>query len=126
VQLAEMIERHIEYYDPKSGERVHLPNPFVKHYLQRDDDALPTVFAVATMPMVLPDGAILTGHGLDRRSGVAFRVPRELRELLPRQEDCTATAVAEAMRFLTYEPKSGSWLVGRCNQEPERQPTVGD
>jgi hypothetical protein len=103
VQLAELIERHIEYYDLKSDKPVHLAGSFVTHYLKRDDDALPTVFAVATMPMVLPDGTILSGHGLDRRTGVVFRVPRELEDLLPRQEDCTATAVAQAMRFLTDE-----------------------
>jgi hypothetical protein len=101
VQLAELIERHIEYYDLKSNKPVHLAGSFVMHYLKRDDDALPTVFAVATMPMVLPDGTILSGHGLDRRCGVVFRVPRELEDLLPRQEACTATAVAEAMQFLT-------------------------
>ncbi len=103
IQLAELIEHYIEYYDPKTLRPVHLPGPFVTHFLRRRDNALPTVLAVASMPMVLPDGSILSGHGLDRRYGVVFRVPRELQALLPRQEDCTATAVAEAMRFLTDE-----------------------
>jgi hypothetical protein len=101
VELAELIERFIDYYNPDSDKSVHLPGLFVKHYLKRDDNAIPTVFAVATMPMVLPDGTILSGRGLDRQYAVVFRVPDELQALLPRQQDCTRTAVAKAMRFLT-------------------------
>jgi hypothetical protein len=58
------------------------------------------------MPMVLPDGTILSGHGLNRDRGIVFRVPPELQSLLPTSADCTETAVAAAMQFLTDE-----WLV---------------
>lgn len=99
-QLAELIERHVEYVDA-SGKPVHLGGAFVKHYLVRHDHVLPTVTAVATLPMVLPNGTILTGRGLDRETGIAFRVPDELQTLLPTAADCTGIAVAGAMRFLT-------------------------
>jgi hypothetical protein len=99
-QLAELVEQHINYVDEKDRS-VHLPGAFVKHFLKRSDDALPVVTSVATLPIVLPDGSILSGRGIDRKRGVVFRVPEELEALLPRPEDCTATAVADAMRFLT-------------------------
>src|SRR6516165_3090611 len=42
-EVAEMIERHIEYYvETADGYRsVHLPSKFVRHYIKRDDGALP-------------------------------------------------------------------------------------
>jgi hypothetical protein len=104
-ELAELIERYIEYVD-ESGRPVHLPGPFVKHFHTRHDDALPIVATIVTLPMVLVDGTILSGDGLDRSRGIVFRVPDQLRVLLPRAEECTAVAVADAMRFLTDE-----WLV---------------
>ena len=96
---AEMIERHIDY--THDGGSVHLALPFVRHFAQRHDGALPTVSAVATLPIVLPDGAILSGKGLARGHGIVFRVPDELHRLLPAPDNCAATAVADAMRFLT-------------------------
>jgi hypothetical protein len=103
VTLAELIERHVEYYDPITGAAVHLPTPFVRHYVQRHDDALPRISGVATLPLVLPDGTILSGRGLDRRTGIVFRVPDRMQALLPRKEDCTPAAARAAMRFLTED-----------------------
>jgi hypothetical protein len=40
MELAELIEQHIDFYtvDEDGNERsVHLPMPFVRHYLRRDD-----------------------------------------------------------------------------------------
>ena len=101
-EVAEIIEQHIEYVD-RTGRPVHLALPFVRQFLVRSDNVLPTVTAVATLPVVLPDGTVLSGSGLDRKYGVVFRVPSELQRLLPDQASCTELAVAEAMRFLTDE-----------------------
>ena len=79
MELAELIERHIEYVDEKTGRLVHLRTSFVQHYLKRSDDALPVVAAIATLPIVLADGSLLAGSGLDRDRGIVFRVPEELR-----------------------------------------------
>src|SRR5262245_53166374 len=56
MELAEMIEEHIDYYTvDRNGERsVHLPTPFVRHFMRRSDGALPTVVAIATAPIVWP------------------------------------------------------------------------
>jgi hypothetical protein len=104
MQAAETIERYIDYAD--LGRSVHLPTSFVTHYVHRLDSALPLVFGVATMPMVLPDATMLSGFGLDRRYNIVFRVAPELEALLPRREDCTPAVVAGAIQFLTEE-----WLV---------------
>lgn len=115
VALAELIEKHIDYVD-QASRSVHLATPFVRHYLTRTDDKLPTVAAVATLPLVLSDGTMLASHGLDRRRGIVFRIPAALLKILPDRNDCTPGAVAEAMRFLTDD-----WLadvstdyIGKC------------
>jgi hypothetical protein len=96
-QLAEMIERYIDYVDD-TGRSVHLGGAFVHHFHTRDDNELPLAVAVATLPIVLCDGALLAGHGLDRKRGIIFRLPPELSAILPKKENCTTSAVAEAMR----------------------------
>ena len=102
VQLAELIERHIDYTDP-TGRSVHLSPAFVRHYHTRSDGKLPTVAAVSTLPLVLPDGTLLVGRGLDKTRGIVFRIASELRRILPNRVDCGPGAVAEAMRFLADE-----------------------
>lgn len=47
MHLAELIEQYIDYVDDE-GRSVHLPMPFVRHYMQRFDGVLPTVVAIAT------------------------------------------------------------------------------
>jgi hypothetical protein len=109
MELAELIERHIEYYkEDENGNRrsVHLASSFVKHYLQRTDSVMPAAVAVASLPIVLGDGSLLAPDGptLDRDRGIVFVIPKKLRT--PRPEDCTREAVAAAIKFLCDE-----WLV---------------
>jgi hypothetical protein len=114
-EAAELIERHIEFVDRK-GRAVHLAEKFVKHFITRSDGALPLVTGICTMPLVLPNGSLLTGPGLLRHLNTVFRVPQELLAVVPTPEECTPARVANAMRFLTHE-----WLIdvatdyaGRC------------
>jgi hypothetical protein len=104
MELAELIEEHIEYVD-ETDRTVRLPRDFVKHYLQRDDgdDGLPIVSSISQLPIVLPNGKLLTGRGLNRKYGIIFRVPEELEALIPSREHCTPSAVGKAMRFLADE-----------------------
>jgi hypothetical protein len=99
IEVAELIERHIDYVNAKD-ESVHLRTAFVKHYVRRYDDVLPLVVAIATLPIVLGDGTLLAPAGFDRKRGIIFKVPKELRNVLPRREGCDDAAVREAMRFL--------------------------
>jgi hypothetical protein len=110
MEVAEMIERHIDFYkvDEEIGiiRSVHLPTQFVRHFMRRDDGALPTVVAIATAPIVLADGVLLAPHGLDDERGIQFIIQDELRAIVPRRQDCTPERVKAAMQFLCNE-----WLV---------------
>jgi hypothetical protein len=99
MECAEMIEEHIEYFD-KNGRSVHLPTQFVRHYLQRRDSPLPTVVAIATLPIVLADGGVLAPDGLDRTRGIIFEIENEVSATIPDPKDCAKTAVRRAMKFL--------------------------
>jgi hypothetical protein len=88
MEVAEMIEQHIDFVD-KDDRSVHLPMPFVRHYVKRDDGVLPTVVAIATLPMVLGNGALLAPDGLDRERGIIFEIQKELRAVLPRRKTAT-------------------------------------
>ena len=110
-QLAEEIERYIDYID-REGRSVHLGIAFVHHFHTRpDDDALPLAAAIATLPIVLGDGTLLAGQGLDRERGIVFRIPKDLLAILPRRKDCTPKLIRAAMRFLMNE-----WLCDVRNQ----------
>ena len=109
MEVAEMIEQHIDYYtEDKDGNRrsVHLPTPFVRHFMRRHDGVLPTVVAIATAPIVLADGGLLAPDGLDRDRGIQFIIQDELRAVIPQRQDCTPERVKAAMEFLCDE-----WLV---------------
>jgi hypothetical protein len=110
MEVAEMVERHIDFYkeDEETGRirSVHLPTQFVRHFMRRDDGALPTVVAIATAPIVLADGVLLAPDGLDRERGIQFIIPDELRAIVPQRQDCTPERVKAAMQVLCDE-----WLV---------------
>ena len=111
MELAELIEKHVEYVqrstdgDDEDERTVRLLKVYVQHYLQRDDgeEGLPIVSSISQLPIVLPNGQILTGRGLDRKYGIIFRVPEELDALIPTRGKCSAAKVAKAMRFLADE-----------------------
>ena len=115
MECAEMIEEYIDYID-KNGRSVHLPTSFVRHYLQRSDGPLPTVGAIATLPIVLADGGVLAPDGLDRTRGIIFEIQNEARAIIPDPKDCTPTAVRRAMQFLceTWLGDVATDWIGKC------------
>jgi hypothetical protein len=99
--VAELIERYIEFYDPKTGLEVQLHKAFVEHFVHRPNDtALPVISGISTLPIVLANGTLLARQGLDRDRGVVFRIPEELLAILPTLEQCDEAAVKEAFNFL--------------------------
>jgi hypothetical protein len=102
MEVAEMIESFIDYYDPKTGRSVHLPSPFVRHYMKRDDGVLDTVVTIAQLPIILADGGVLAleDNDVDRERGILFCIPPELLACLPSRAQCNPNAVAAAIRFL--------------------------
>jgi hypothetical protein len=98
--LEHLIERHIEFVN--DDERSVALNPdFVRHYMRYRDSKLPVVTAIVTLPLVLPGGILLANHGLDRERGIVFRLQPEVIAVLPVPQECTASAVTAAVRFLT-------------------------
>jgi hypothetical protein len=106
-ELTELIERHIEF-QTDDGAAVTLPSPFVKHFIQRQNDhALPFCSALATLPIVLPGAVLLAKRGLDRERGILFRIPEVLMAALPEShEQCDDAAILAAIKRLLDE-----WLV---------------
>jgi hypothetical protein len=102
MEVAEMIEEHIDFVD-KNGNSVHLPMQFVRHFMRRHDSKLPTVVAIATLPIVLADGGMLMPNGLDRLRGIIFEIQNEVRAIMPRREECGDKAVGAAMQLLCDE-----------------------
>ena len=87
MELAEMIEAHIDYVDG-NGRSVHLPIQFVRHYMRRDDGVLPTMVAIAQSPIILADGGVLAMEaGIDRDRGIVFDISKELIGCLPKRGD---------------------------------------
>ena len=78
---------------------------------------MPTLVAVATLPLVLADGSVLTGDRFDRLRGIDFRIQPEVLACIPELGSVTDNRVKAVMRFLTDE-----WLVdvaanyaGKCS-----------
>jgi hypothetical protein len=108
MEVAEMIEKYIDFYvedDDGNRRSVHLPMPFVRHFMNRDDD-LPLVVAISAAPLVMPTGRMLAPTGLDRLRGIQFVIPDDLRAIIPKRRDCTEELVRQAMAFLC-----DNWLV---------------
>lgn len=103
-EVAEEIEKFIDFVD-KDGRSVALPMKFVKAWMKRDDGVLPILAAIATLPIVLADGHVLAMEegDFDEERGIEFHIPKEVMALMPRREDCTPEAVADAMQYLTDE-----------------------
>ena len=106
--FAHQVEQHVEFVSEggDDGPRsVALPPTFVDHYMSYRNSALPRVGAVVTAPLVLPDGLMLALSGLDRGRKLVFRIPPELRAMLPKPQDPVPQDkhVAKALSFLMNE-----------------------
>ena len=102
IDTAMLIEKYIEFCD-EAARSVHLPSVFVAPVMKGLPDDLPVADAIATLPLVMPNGDWLAGPGLDREHGILFKIDPGIQRLMPRPQDCDSNRVAEAMRFLTEE-----------------------
>jgi hypothetical protein len=103
IDAISMFDKHICYESDVKGYDVALPHTFVEYYMGWKDSRLPKCGAIVTNPLVMPDGTLLAPKGLDRESKVFFRIDPALLEILPKREECTDAAIAEAMTFLFDE-----------------------
>jgi hypothetical protein len=64
---------------------------------------LPVVSSIITAPIVMRDGSVLAGEGVDGELGVAFRIPPELLAVVPDRARITDSDVLDAYRLFTDE-----------------------
>ena len=102
IDTGSLVEKYIEFCTD-DGRSVHLPPVFVAPIMKGLPDDLPTVDAIATLPLVMPNGDWLANPGLDRNHGILFKIDPAIQRLMPRPEECNSDRVAEAMHFLTEE-----------------------
>lgn len=94
---------YVTFYTVDALKKVREVAPsgrFITHYLNYDRSSVPKVYAVMTMPIVLPDRTILSTNGLDKERHLVLKINPEMLKYLPARADCTPEAVAEAYRFL--------------------------
>jgi hypothetical protein len=104
--VANLLEKHIDFVDAKEGHSVQCPPAFVNHYRQWHDSTLPKLVAISPLPLVLGNGEILKPHGLDRLRGIAFIIDDKLHQCLPQGRIDDDAQVAVALDFLI-----NGWLV---------------
>ena len=103
---AKLLEKHIDFIDPKEGYSVQCPPAFVNHYRQWHDSTLPKLVAISPLPLVLGNGEILAPRGLDKLRGIAFIIDDKLRQCLPLGRTSDNAPVAAALDFLLND-----WLI---------------
>ncbi len=102
-QTTMTIEKFIRYTREKPHPRaVRLPTPFVHAFHSYAGSALPRVAGVVTSPLVNEHGLLAT-NGLDRKLEMVFRIPQEIRELVPNVTEVSDIQAQYAYRFLADE-----------------------
>ena len=117
-ETAEMIERHIDFVD-KDGHSVHLPTKFVRHYMRRDDGALPTIVAVSTLPLVFADGGVWAE---DKSTGCAVSISVSSRKYVPAYRRRTASPTTlSSGRCVPHRRMAGRRRYRLCRQMHHRR-----
>jgi hypothetical protein len=96
------LERHMAFIKKTQdgAYEARLHDHLVRHYLKYRDSKMPVVSGVQGLPLVLPNGELLSQNGLHRRYGLVMRCDPALLRLMPQREDCDDDAVREAMSLL--------------------------
>jgi hypothetical protein len=111
VEVELLIEQHIRFEtqatEKKPSYAAALQQPFIKALMAigADRSMMPVGRAVNTAPLVAINGAIITGVGLDRSSGLIHRIEPQLLACLPATPP-TEEEVRRGLRWLLDE-----WLV---------------
>lgn len=106
--LALRIEDEVAFVaEQRNGETqtVGLPRPFIEAFkrMPAGVSKLPVVSSIITAPVVMRDGSVLAGKGVDGELGVAFRIPPELLAVVPDRALITDKEVRDAYRLLADE-----------------------
>ena len=102
-----LIETYFSWFRFDRAQRRYdaaLPSPFIDALMVWPRSAMPVVQALNTAPLVLPNGDVLTGSGLDRTNGLFHHIEPGLQACVP-QGLVTQQAAREAVKWLC-----GEWL----------------
>ena len=77
-----------------------LPERFASAYNIWESSMLPVVRHIITAPILLRDGSVMMGDGLDRETGLLYRIDPKLREVVPDRTRVTEQDVVKALKFL--------------------------
>jgi hypothetical protein len=78
---------------------VRLPMPHLSEYASWEGSELPRVSGIATLPFVLPDRRLTSGHGLDRDLGLIFEVDPVLDDAV---REIGPVSLADAQKAYTW------------------------
>jgi hypothetical protein len=106
VEVELLIEQHIRF-EAEGGYDAALRAPFINALMaiSAEKSMMPVGRAIITAPLVAINGAVIAGTGLDRSSGLIYRIEPPLLACLP-DTPPTEEEVREALRWLLDE-----WLV---------------
>jgi hypothetical protein len=103
--LALEIERYACFCrtnDEGKSRSVALPKEFVVTYMAYRESTLPRIGALLTLPLVLPDGRLISRTGLHPDLNVAMQTDADLARILTRKK-ATPGDAARALKYLTDE-----------------------
>ncbi len=83
-----LVEQHVEFYKiTRRGDilDVRLPHPHANRLrkLHPEKSMLPVAKGVCTLPFLLPDGTVMHGEGLDRETGLIYRLEPDVLRSMP-------------------------------------------
>lgn len=105
-QISLLIERHVALRDPEGKCGNCAPEEKLCRAvaaLPWGETKVPACVGFQQLPLVLPDGSLKSGRGYDLETGLMFRVPRELDDMLLRRRAYSLDAAKKAYRFLVEE-----------------------
>ena len=116
--LAILIEHHVKFTKRSTTKPTilikRLQDRYLTAYMDDEELVLPRVGALMTMPIMLPDGQLLSANGLNRDLKTVFRIEPSIIELMP-HGNISETDVRDAMTFLTEE-----WLTDvQCSYDSQ-------
>jgi hypothetical protein len=80
-----LVERYVRFLveTDKKSYFAALPRPYIDALMQFSPSAIPVVRAINTAPLISMSGNVIDGAGLDRSTGLVYRIDPLLRACLP-------------------------------------------
>ena len=120
-----LIERYVRFETAGTGRsppyEAALQRPFIDALMDMSaaESAMPVARAINTAPLVAMNGNVIDGVGLDRQSGLIYRIEPQLRACLP-------THPPAAQEVTRRTALAARCVVGRCKCRHDKQASRPD